>query len=82
MDLGSIGDLREMLFSLPMTQVIITVFLVACAIGGLCTVAGMAIRATPEAVRDIRAWLFFRKATIQGQAAWIEGHSRIQQGRK
>lgn len=81
-DFAGISDIREMLLSLPLTQVMFTVFLAACAIGAACTLVGRVLRAAPDTVRDLLAARTLRKAAIQGPDSWIEGHARVRRGRK
>ena len=77
MDFGGVGDIRDILLSLPLTHVMFSVFVTACATGALCTLVCSVIRAAPVAVRDMLAWHAMRKCPSNGKEAWIEGHARL-----
>ncbi|MGZ5090656.1 MAG: hypothetical protein ACXWCY_19570 [Burkholderiales bacterium] len=64
MNTGVMAYVQELLLTLPFVYAVAVVFLAACAIGGACVMIGVAVRAAPEAMRDLRAWRAIRKALI------------------
>ena len=74
--------IRDMLFNLSLAEVMFTVFFAACVIGSAFTLICVAIRATPDALKDFRAWRLLRKTSIEGQTAWIEGHAQLKRTRE
>ena len=75
------SQIREMLFNLSLPEVIFTVFFAACAIGSAFTLICLAIRATPDALKDFRASRLLRKTSAEQHAAWIDGHVHLKQTR-
>jgi hypothetical protein len=67
-----VDELRELLLSLPISQVTLSVFLSACIFGGVCTVTGAALRALPDA---LKGWRLDRRTVIERQLAWIKEHA-------
>jgi hypothetical protein len=76
-----VDELRELLLSLPISQVTLSVFLSACVFGGVCTVAGAVLRALPAALKDLRSWRLDRRDVIERQPAWIKEHADAHSGR-
>lgn len=64
MNTGAMAYVQEFLLALPFLYAVGVVFLAACAVGGACVMIGVAVRAAPEALRDLRAWRAIRKALI------------------
>jgi hypothetical protein len=64
MNTGVMAHVQDLLLTLPFVYAVAVVFLAACAVGGACVMIGVAVRAAPEAVQDLRAWRAVRKALI------------------
>jgi hypothetical protein len=64
MNTGAMAYVQQFLLALPFLYAVGLVFLSACAIGGACVMIGVAVRAAPEMMRDLRAWRAVRKALI------------------
>ncbi|MGZ5093051.1 MAG: hypothetical protein ACXWCY_27400 [Burkholderiales bacterium] len=73
-------ELRELLLSLPISQVTLSVFLSACVFGGVCTVTCSALRALPDALKDLRCWRLDRRGVIEREPAWIKEHADAHRG--
>jgi hypothetical protein len=77
-----VDELRELLLSLPISQVTLSVFLTACVFGGVCTLTCAALRALPDAVKDLRSWRQDRRTVVEAQPAWIKEHADARRGSK
>jgi hypothetical protein len=64
MNTGVMTHVQDLLLTLPLLYAVAVVFLAACAVGGACVMIGVAVRAAPEVVQDLRAWRAVRKALI------------------
>ena len=75
------SHIRDMLFNLSQAEVILTVFFASCVVGSAFTLICVAVRATPDTLRDLRAWRLLRKTTMEGHTAWIDGHAPLKRTR-
>ena len=69
-------EIRELLLSLPIGEVTLSVFAAACAIGGLCTLVRAAVRSVPGAIGELRAW-WLGRSTLDALPAWLKQEAPV-----
>jgi hypothetical protein len=69
-------EIRELLLSLPIGEVTLSVFAAACAIGGVCTLVRTVVRSLPGAVGELRAWWLSRGA-LDALPSWLKQEAPV-----
>jgi hypothetical protein len=64
-------EIRELLLSLPIGEVTLSVFAAACAIGGVCTLVRAAVRSVPGVLSELHVW-WLDRSTLDSQPAWVK----------
>ena len=75
-------EIREVLLNLPLSHVVLSVFLAACALGAAFTLISMAIRALPDTLRELHLSRLQRENALEEQPVWAERRPAIQPGRE